>query len=320
MKIILRSILSLILVMMLSVPAFCEGYRVAIFDYDIRPENELTVAKHIEKQLKESGLPFSEINQFTGEENEKKALEVLAGLEADNYDLIITITSDAMTPGYYRVKKTPWLFTNVNNPKFFGVRDLNKPGRNRSGVTYYVPVAKQMELFKQVMGGKLSKIGLIFDDSAKSRKAELREFRSVAKDMGIAYEIKLIKNKDELPDVVKKLLESKVDAIILTSSDKIYKNVGLILDICTAQKIPIFSVNKKGVALGAISAFASDYYVMVDECLIPMAIEVLKKRKYPGDMPVRNLEKPFIYLNLTQAKKLDLIISDEVKKRALKTF
>ncbi len=117
--------------------------------------------------------------------------------------------------------------------------------------------------------GKLSKIGLIFDQKAKSRRPELLEFRSAAFDMGIAYKIKLIENK---------------------------------------------------VAQGAISAFASDYYIMVDECLIPMAIDVLKKGINPGDMPVRFLEKPYVYLNLTQAKKLGLVITDEIKKKAVKTF
>ncbi|MCP3924988.1 MAG: hypothetical protein GY714_20615 [Desulfobacterales bacterium] len=320
MSIIMRLFLSLFLVKIFIVSAYCENYKVAIFDYDLRSKTELTVAKHIEKRLKKSGLKFSKIDQFTGEENEKKALKVLKKLEASNYDLIITITSDAMIPGLHKVKKTPWLFTNVNNPKFFGISNLKKPGRNVSGVTYYIPVTRQIKFFKEILGGKLKKLGLIFDYHAKSRKAELREFRAAAKKLGIAYEIELIKNKSDLSDATNKLLKSKVDAIVLTSSGRVYKNADLVVGITSVKKIPVFSVNKKGVIKGAISALASDYYVMVDECLIPMAKEVLKNGKSPGAMPVRNIKKPMVYLNTTQAKKIDLVIPRKVKKRALKTY
>ncbi|MCP3924989.1 MAG: hypothetical protein GY714_20620, partial [Desulfobacterales bacterium] len=261
MNVILRLFLSLFIANILIVSVYCETYRVAIFDYDIRPKTELTVAKHIENKLKKSGLKFSKINQFTGEENEKKALKVLEKLEASNYDLIITITSDAMIPALHTVSKTPWLFTNVNNPKFFGIRNLKKPGRNVSGVTYYIPATRQIRFFKQVMGGKLNKIGLIFDYHAKSRKAELGEFRLALTEMDISYKIELIKNKNDLSDATNKLLKSKVDAIVLTSSGKVYKNADLVVGITSVKKIPVFSVNKKGVIKGAISALASDYYV-----------------------------------------------------------
>lgn len=315
-----RMITSIVLGILLSVPAFAKSYRVAIFDYDIRNKDEMSVAKHVEKQLKATDLSFSEILQVDGGENDKKSLQVLNELEKSKFDLIITITSDAMIPAHHSLLTTPWLFTNVNNPKFFGIKDLNKPGGNKSGVTYYVPVIKQLKLFNEVMNGEMKKIGLLFDKSAKSRKAELREFRNAAQDLNIDVEIELIKKKEDLTVAAKSLISKNVDAIILTSSNKVYKNVGLILNDTTEKNIPIFTVNKKGVAKGAVSAFASDYYSMVDECLIPMAIEVLQNGKKAGTMAVRSQEKPSVYLNLTQAKEIGLNVSDKTKKRASKTF
>lgn len=316
---IFKSIICLFLIINVSSRVFSKDYKVAVFDYDIRPKNSLTVAKYIEKKLKKQGLKFREINQFTGKESQKETLKVLSNLEAANYDLIIIITSDAVIPAIHRIKKTPCLFTNVNNPKFFGIKNLNKPGRNISGVTYYVPVVKQVKFFKKLMGDNLNKIGIIFDEKAKSRRAEVNEFKTALKKLQIDYEIKLIKNKKQLPGTTKFLLNKNVDAVMITSSNKLYKNIGLILEMCTDKKVPIFSVNKKGVAQGAISAFASDYYQMVDECLIPMALDILVKGKNPATMPIRSLKKPSIYLNLTQARKINLKIPASVKKRASKT-
>ncbi|MFZ5571487.1 MAG: ABC transporter substrate-binding protein [Thermodesulfobacteriota bacterium] len=306
-----------LLVLFPSPPLIADPYRIAVFDYDIRSPGEKTVARHIEQQLAGAGLGEHMIQQFCGEENEGRAAIILAGLESQQYDLIITITSDAMAPAFHQIRRTPWLFTNVNNPKIFGIRDPKKPGRNMSGVTYYVPVGRQLELFQAIMGGRMKKIGLIFDLLSKSRRAELGEFRLMASVMGLEYRIELLKSPQELPSSAQRLIHQKVDGIILTSSDALYNNVHLILDRCTRAKTPIFSVHQTGVAAGAIAAYASDYFRMVDECLIPMAVSVLKEKKNPGDMPVRQVKNPSIYLNATQAKKLGIAIPADILQKAV---
>lgn len=138
--------------------------------------------------------------------------------------------------------------------------------------------------------------------------------------MGIDYKIKTVATKEELTTVANELIKEKVDSIILTSSGLLYNNTGLIIDKCTKNGIPIFSVNKNGVPNGAIAAFASDYYVMVDECLIPMVKDVLANGKNPGGLAIRSLENPYIFLNITQAEKLGIEISEEIISRASSKF
>lgn len=176
--------LAVLFFLFFSTEVFAKDFKIAIFDYDIRPENEMTVAKHIEKQLLESSLSIKVIDQFSGKEDEKITTDILSELDNSGYDLIITITSDAMIPAQHKIKKTSWLFTNVNNPVFFGIKNLKKPGRNRSGVTYYIPVKRQLEFYREVLGGKLNKIGLIFDQNASSMKAETGGIPNLCKILG----------------------------------------------------------------------------------------------------------------------------------------
>jgi putative ABC transport system substrate-binding protein len=237
----------------------------------------------------------------------------LTDLDSANYDLIITITSDAMLPALHSIKKTPWLFTNVNNPKFLGINDETQHSRNVSGVTYYIPAIRQLEFFREVMGGKLKKVGFIFDYYAKSRRAELGEFRFAAMELGIAHEIFLIRNVHDLPGAAKKLMDMEAEAVILTSSDTIYNHTASIVEICNTRNIPVFSVNREGVVHGAIAALASDYYLMVDKCLLPMAISVLKKVTQPAEMPIRSIQSPSVYLNIKQAEKLGIKIPENIR-------
>ena len=315
-----RSLFCCLFIILVSLPVNAKEYKIAIFDYDVRVDSKNSIAKYIEKALFKTGLIFSEIDHYVGYSDEFKSLSIFQNIEKSNYDLLITISSDAMIPAMNSIIKTSWLFTNVNNPRFFGIKDVNNPGKNRSGVTYYVPVIKQISFFNKIMKGKLKKLGLIFDYNAKSRRAELNEFREVASKLDMDYIIKLVKDKNELPDAAKYMIDRGVDAIIVTSSEKLYDNIDLILEMSTKKNIPIFSVNKKGVENGALSSIARDYYTMVDEDLMPMVIDVLKNGKRPGDIPVAYLKKPSIYLNLTQAKNLNIDISQDLRNIAEKIY
>ncbi len=59
---------------------------------------------------------------------------------------------------------------------------------------------------------------------------------------------------------------------------------------------------------------------MVDEDLSPMVIDVLKNGKRPGDIPVASVIKTSIYLNLNQAKNLNIDISQDLRNIAEKIY
>lgn len=312
----MKIIFYLILSFLFCLPLQAGNYRIAIFDYDIRPTGAITIATYIEKQLRNTDMNISEINHFSGGESEQKSRQILKMLDKRGYDLIITITSDLMVPAGRILRNTPWLFTNVNNPLFFGIEDLGKPGKNRSGVTYYIPVANQIIIFNQVMNNKIRKVGLLFDKHAKSRRVELSEFRDVCSEMGLSYEIELVSSVDDLSGAVMNLISKQVDIIIVTSSDYLYNNIDKFLTICNENKVPVFSVNKNGVKNGAVAALASDYFRMVDECLIPMIFEVLVNKKNPGDMPVRYIENSRVYLNMSQIRLLGLNVTENILEKS----
>ena len=119
---------------------------------------------------------------------------------------------------------------------------------------------------------------------------------------------------------MKKLLSQNVDAVVCTTSDKIYNQVGQFKPLCDKAGIPIYSLHKKGVENGAVAALASDYYRMAEELLVPMAIRVLEKGVSPGTMPAAFLDKTFIYLNLKQAGRLGLVIPQEIKAQATRIY
>jgi putative ABC transport system substrate-binding protein len=296
------------------------GYaeRLAIFDYDDRLDEPDTVAKFIEKKLKNVDQDLT-IDQFSGKGDRAVALDVLCKLEKEGYDLIITITSDAFKLARYCLKNTPTIYTNANNPLFLGMKTLRAPGYNISGASYYVPIEKQLTLFKKIQPGML-KVGFILDRANIAAAIEARGIRKACMKLHIRYYLELVSVKEELPEAAENLIKKGVHAIVLTMSDKLYDNVDLLKPACNAAGVPIYSFYKNAVPLGAVASLSSDFYLMAEKLVVPMALKVLKDKVGPGTMPAAFLDETFLYLNQTQAEKLGLKIPPEIKNQANEVY
>ncbi len=293
-------------------------WNVAIFDYDDRLHEADTVAKYLERQLNASD-PAILVEQFSGKGDEQVAIATLKELDQASYDLIITITSDALILAQHFLRRTPTLYTNVNDPLSLGVATLDAPGGNISGASYYVPVREQLALFTEIQPD-IKTIGFIFDETNRSRQAEVRESRNTCHDMGLRTEIRLITRVEELPEKVTELLNTGVDAIVATSSETIYDNIARFKPLCDQAGIPIYAYHRNAVERGAIAALASDYYVIAEQLVVPMALRVLREHISPGTLPAAFLEDHLIFINLTEAKRLGLRVPPPIVQRATKIY
>jgi len=297
---------------------FCSSvsadWKAAIFDYDDRLHDQNTVAKYIEATLRSAESDLT-VDQYSGRGDEQIAVETLKRLDQSGYDLIITITSDALILAHHFLKNTATLYTNVNNPLFLGVMTLDAPGRNISGASYYVPIAEQMTFFQRIQPG-LKKPGFLFDEKNRASKTEIGESRQVCHERDLSYVIRLITAAEELPAATEALIAEGVDAIVVTSSEKIYENLPLFKPLCDQANIPIYSYHKKAVQEGAIASLTSDYYVMAEQLVAPMALRVLREGVSPGAMPVAFLENNLMVVNQTEAQKLGLDIPQEILQQA----
>ena len=308
------------LIRLLAWPMPCAGadWNVAIFDYDDRLHEADTVAKYLERQLT-AAEPAIRVKQFSGKGDEQVAIATLKELDRAGYDLIITITSDALILAQHFLRQTPTLYTNVNDPLSLGVATLDAPGGNISGASYYVPVREQLALFTEIQPN-IKTIGFIFDETNRSRQAEVRESRNTCLDMGLRTEIRLITRAEELPINVAELLNAEVDAIVVTSSETIYDNIARFKPLCDQAGIPIYAYHRNAVERGAIAALSSDYYVIAEQLVVPMALRALREHISPGTFPAAFLEDHLIFINLTEANWLGLQIPPSIIQRATKIY
>ncbi len=292
--------------------------RVAVFDFDDRLTEKETTAIYLEDKLKQADKNIV-VFQFSGKGNVSESINILKDLDDRKYDLIIVITSDALIIANHVIKKTPTLYTNVNNPLSLGFRTIGPPGGNISGVSYYISLEKQLIFFKKILPG-LKHMGFVFDGNNKSKKGELPEVRRACEKLEIKYTIAVVSHPEELTATVKQMIDEGVDALSIGSSNMLYNNISNFIEICDHKKIPVFSFNKMGLKQGAVAALASDYTLMADKLVIPMAFDVLQKGISPGKMPAAFLDENLIFINLPQAEKLNLTIPPDIREKAILVY
>lgn len=304
--------------LLFTVSAWCGPFKVAIFDFDHRLDQMHTTARYIETRLKEKA-PGLEIDQFSGREDVGHSIRVLRQIDSRNYDLIITITTDALIIANHVIANTPTLFTNVNNPLSLGFSSLGPPGGKISGASYYISVEKQLGLYRQILPN-IRRVGFIFDRNNKSKKVEIPEVRAACQKLGIGYKIEVVSSVSELRRAAQRLMEERSQALVIGSSDMLYNNIHRFIEICTREQVPVFSFNRNGVRQGALAALCSDYNQMADDLIIPMALEVLIHGQSPGTMPIRFLKQNRIVINPAQAEKLNLKIAEPLLSQAVKVW
>ncbi|WP_108651300.1 ABC transporter substrate binding protein [Dongshaea marina] len=311
----MRSCLFAIFITLGTVSLVYAEYRVAIFDYDDRLNHDNTVAKYIEKQLKDNDYEIL-VSQFTGRGEVVKSVQILKNIDAMGFDLLITITSDALILARHAVHKTPIIFTNANNPALLGVREDTKAIGNITGATYYIPIQEKIEFFRKVQKN-MKAVGVIFDKNNKSKRVEVKETRVALRNLNIKGIVMQVENMDEYLSSVIDLIDLGMDSIIITSSGLLYENIHLITQVTNDSKVAVYSYNGKAVPKGAIASLTSDYYKMADELVIPMALDVLLNKKQPRDMPIRRLKNNDMLINLSAAKNIGLTIDKEIIDEAI---
>lgn len=284
----------LIIVSLFVLFSFSFGKKIAVFDFDDRSGETNPQSMLIEKMINEK-FPEYNVNQYNAMGDEQRGTKLLKQIESENYDLAVIITTDATMMAIHFLRKTKFVFTNANNPEFFGVK-MEKPGKNFSGITYYVPIEKQLDYFRTIKPS-IKSIGFIFDDNAKSRRYELQNSRTYCNKNKIKFEAALVTSSAQVESATKKLLSKGVDAIVISTSGKVYNETENIVKLSDSKNIPVFSYHKKAVPLGAVASLTSDYTIMNTELLPKMLEEILIKNKNPGNLSVDFLKIPIETVN-----------------------
>lgn len=218
---------------------------------------------------------------------------------------------------FARNGKVKLIFTTVTDPLGASlVQNIEKPGNNTSGVSNFVPLEPQLEMFKQVKPS-IAKLGFLYNPGEANSISLIEKLEVVCPQFGIELvTVSASKTSEVAQSAIK--LSSLVDAIFVSNDNTALSALRTIVKAADKQKIPVFVSDTDIIGDGAIAALGPNQYE-IGKQTAKMIVQVLSGKDI-NNMRVEFPTKTELFLNKQIAEKLGIKLSDELLKKAKKVF
>jgi putative ABC transport system substrate-binding protein len=245
------------------------------------------------------------------------AVEAAArALEAAKVDLIVSVSSSTTVAVKRATQSVRIVFFAGTDPVNLGlVESLRRPGGRLTGVhgQYTDLTAKRFELLKELAPG--IRRALVFYNPANAAAVRsLMDARAAARQLKVMLVERPVASVDELRTALRTLRPGEVDAIADVSDAMVISQAKAVIDIAIARKLPMMAADIDEVAIGALASYAESYRT-IGRLLAKYAQRVLLGAA-PGGLPIEQLDRLHLVINLKTAKALGLTIPASVLARA----
>lgn len=231
----------------------------------------------------------------------------------ENVDMIFSIATQAVQSAYNATKEIPILMTAVTDPVEAGVvNDWKVSGTNVTGTSDLTPVAKQMELIKELVP-EAKTVGVIYTTSEVNSEVQVNMAEEAAKELGLEVIKVGVTTVNDILQAVASVID-KIDAMYAPTDNLIASSMPVLWNACVDKKVPIVAGVDTMVIDGAIATEGIDYYQLGYETGL-MAAQVLEG-KDPSTMPINTLENTTLIVNKKNAEAIGLTIPESVLKEA----
>ncbi|MCV6587990.1 MAG: ABC transporter substrate-binding protein [Marinobacterium sp.] len=243
------------------------------------------------------------------------AAQIARKLVGEQPAVIVAIATPSAQAAVSAARDIPVVFSAVTDPLAAKlVTNMDKPGRNVTGLSDAVPVAQHLAMIKEVVPG-LKRLGIPFNPGEPNAVSIIESMEKVAAEQGIEI-IKVAAPKSSDVMIAAQKLIGKADAIYTTLDNTVISALESIIKVGIDARLPVFSADTGSVARGSVAAVGFNYSDMGRQTG-EMVIEILNGKK-PADMPVRIAKGTDIYVNLKTARMMGVEIPQSLLDRATK--
>ena len=243
-----------------------------------------------------------------------QALPVLAAQLVAKGVIAIAATGDVVSARAARDASTavPVVFTVGGDPVRFGlVASFNRPGGRVTGVMFASNVlgAKRVQLLHEMLPG-IRRIALLMNPDNANAATEQVDAQAGAAQLDKAALVFNARNAVEIDAAFAELLRAKCDAVIVASDPVMLDRREQIAALAVGNRLPAVSFTRPFAAAGALMTYGPDIGAMYREAggYVGQIIKGIK----PADLPVMQLSKFELVINLKTAKALSLTIPPSV--------
>lgn len=259
--------------------------------------------KGFEDGLKELGVNVK-IDYQNAQADIPASLSISQKFARDNVDLIYTIGTAAAQSAKQSTSDIPILFSAITNPVSAGLVDtMEKPGGNITGTSDESPIAKQLQIFKD-LDKNIKKIGIIFNTNEENSNSQVEKAKKVAKELDLEIVGKGIATISDIPQTVDSLIKN-VDGIYTIADNMVASGINIVSEKATKNNLITVGAEDAHVKGGILISDGISYYELGKQTA-HMAKEILIDGKSPSDIPSSTSENTKKFFNINTLEQLGL--------------
>jgi putative tryptophan/tyrosine transport system substrate-binding protein len=189
------------------------------------------------------------------------ASQIASKFVSNSPDVVVgvgTISAQSFVK-YAKENRVKMVFSTVTDPLGAGiVKDLTKPGDNISGVSNFVELEPQIELFKKLQPD-LKTLGIIYNPGESNSVSIIKKLEEICPKFGIKL-IKQTATKTLDVSQAAAKLTTEVNAIFITNDNTALSALQVIIQTANKAKIPVYVSDIDAIQLGALAAFGPNQY------------------------------------------------------------
>jgi len=269
--------------------------------------------------LKELGLEEGKqyVLQLRNAQGEFKAAERLAkSLETEKVDLICAFATSVAFSAKRATTTVPIVFHAGTNPVSIGlIESLRRPGGRLTGVYSQVTdlTAKRLEMLKEMVP-RLRRVIVFYNPDNPAARESLRNAHDAAHQLKLAIVERPVHSVDELRAGLRALRPGEVDGYFHVSDALTTSQADLLIEASRAKKLPLILQDRESVVRGALASYGLSYYT--SGRLTASYVQRVLLGANPADLPVEQVNRLQLVINLKTAKALGLMIPPSLLARA----
>lgn len=265
----------------------------------------------IKEGLADEGYADAKLNFYNAQADQSKVTTMSGQLVDQKNNVLIGIATPAAQGLANATSDIPVVMGAVSDPVGAKlVKNVKKPEGNVTGVSDKFPVAKELDLIKQLTP-QVKKIGILYSSSEDNSKSQVADFKKVASQAGYEVSEYAVSSTNDITTTVNVAL-SKVDAIYVPVDNTIASAFPTVIELSNAAKIPVFPSVDTMVDQGGLAAVTINQHDL-GVATGKMAAQVLKGKKV-SELPVEFYETTSPVVNEKTAQALGITIPESIIK------
>jgi putative ABC transport system substrate-binding protein len=229
-------------------------------------------------------------------------------------DLIVALENQTVRAAKAATTDVPIVFLHVSDPVADGfVKSLAHPDGNLTGMTGYRDLTpKHLELFKELLP-QLRRVLVLIDPDDAVVPRLLNEARNAADSLTLQLVEREARTHSDLEHVFGSLRRGEVEAVLAISPNLQTKFTSTLIRLAAERRLPLWAHRREYVEQGALFSYAPDYPAVGHDA--SRYIDKILRGAKPGDLPVEQMSRLALVINLGTAKALGLTIPASVLAR-----